>query len=136
MGKTKTIAVDFDGVIHGYSKGWQDGKPYDEPVKGSKEAMEKLISEGYHVMIYTTRCNPDYLEGSDVDRIQDVKDYLSKHKIPYSEIYTGNGKPKATTYVDDRAITFKGDWSQTINEINTFETWNRPGAKSSAELSS
>lgn len=136
MGKSKIIAVDFDGVIHGYSKGWQDGKPYDEPVIGAKEAMNKLLSEGYYVMIYTTRCNPDYLEGSNIDRVQDVKDYLLKHNIPYSEIYTGKGKPKATMYVDDRAIGFKGNWSQTIEDINSFETWNRPGAKSSAEMAS
>ena len=39
-------------------------------------------------------------------------------------------------YVDDRAIGFKGNWEQTVEEINSFETWNRPGAKSSAEISS
>ena len=136
MGKSKIIAVDFDGVIHGYSKGWQNGRPYDQPVPGARQAMEKLISEGYHVMIYTTRCNPDYLEGSTVDRVQDVRDYLLINSIPFSEIYTGNGKPKATIYVDDRAIGFKGNWEQTVEEINSFETWNRPGAKSSAEISS
>lgn len=28
----KTIVFDFDGVIHRYSKGWQNGSIYDKPV--------------------------------------------------------------------------------------------------------
>ena len=35
----KTIAVDFDGFIHKYSKGWHDGSIYDEPVEGAAEAL-------------------------------------------------------------------------------------------------
>jgi len=36
-----TIAVDFDGVIHQYSKGWEDGSIYDKPVKGVRQALMK-----------------------------------------------------------------------------------------------
>lgn len=134
MGKSKTLAVDFDGVIHSYRNGWQDGSIYDEPVKGAKEALSELIKDGYEVLIYSTRCNPEYLEPGDPDRVKDVKDYLEKHEIPYSKIHVG-GKPKAYAYIDDRAITFKGNWDETVNQVNVFDTWNRPGAKSSAELS-
>lgn len=130
--KGKVIAVDFDGVIHGYSDGWKDGIPYDYPVFGAREALTDLIDQGYHVMIYTTRCNHDLLD-SDRDRVKDVKDYLNQYNIPFNEIYTGNGKPKATMYIDDRAISFKGNWNETLNQVKTFKTWNRPDAKSSAE---
>jgi len=131
--KGKVIAVDFDGVIHGYSNGWQDGLPYDKPVEGAKESLFKLIEQGYHVMIYTTRCNHDLLD-TDRDRAQDVEDYLNRYGIPFSEIYTGNGKPKFMVTIDDRAISFKGNWSEVLEQVHNFKTWNRPEAKSSAEM--
>lgn len=30
-----TISIDFDGVIHQYSKGWQNGEIYDPPIRGA-----------------------------------------------------------------------------------------------------
>jgi len=51
----KTIVFDFDGVIHKYSKGWQDGSIYDEPVEGIKELIDDLRTK-YKVVVVSTRC--------------------------------------------------------------------------------
>jgi hypothetical protein len=48
------IGVDFDGVIHGYSRGWHDGTIYDDPVPGALEALRSLMT-GYAVFIFTSR---------------------------------------------------------------------------------
>ena len=48
----KTICIDFDGVIHDYSKGWRGIDVYDRPIAGSKEA---LLALGWIIIIYTTR---------------------------------------------------------------------------------
>src|SRR5690606_42044179 len=51
----KTVAVDFDGVIHAYSRGWQDGSIYDEPVPGAVDGLRQLM-EQYAVHPHDPRC--------------------------------------------------------------------------------
>lgn len=53
----KTIAIDFDGVIHQYDKGWYDGEIYGESVPGAFEMMAKL-QQDYDLYILTTRTGP------------------------------------------------------------------------------
>ena len=43
------IGVDFDGVIHSNSLGFHDGTIYDEPIEGSREALERL-SKNYKII--------------------------------------------------------------------------------------
>lgn len=49
-----TLAVDFDGVIHAYSRGWQDGSIYDDPMPGAIEGL-RALQRSYAVFIHTTR---------------------------------------------------------------------------------
>src|SRR5690606_4961543 len=50
----KTIGVDFDGVIHRYSKGWFDGTIYDEPIPGAISGL-RLLMQHNAVFIHTAR---------------------------------------------------------------------------------
>lgn len=112
----KTIAVDFDGVIHGYSKGWQDGSIYDPPVPGAALTLDRLQRAGYRIVIYTTRAadrtiNEKWQEG----QLRDVIDYLQRHGIPFDEVFTGE-KPIFTALIDDRAVRFdpRPPWWKTL----------------------
>jgi len=134
MSKGKVAAIDFDGVIHKYGNGWQKGIIYDEVVPGAKEGITALKDAGYHVMIYTTRTNPQFRKKGEPEQYNQLVQYLEKNQIPYDRIYVGSGKPMAHLYLDDRGINFNGDWKKAVDDIIKFEVWNRPGAKSSSEL--
>ncbi|WP_248959203.1 hypothetical protein [Sphaerisporangium perillae] len=49
-----TVGVDFDGVLHAYRRGWDDGSIYDEPVPGAVESLRSLM-ERHAVFIHTSR---------------------------------------------------------------------------------
>lgn len=97
----KTIAIDFDGVIHKYSKAYHDGSIYDGPIEGARDALRLLKKKGYKVVIFTARPNADEIVG-----------WLKTHRIEVDEIT--NKKPKAVAYIDDRAIRFT-NWRDILN---------------------
>jgi hypothetical protein len=104
------IAIDFDGVIHAYSKGFYDGTIYDGPTQGVVEALTTLIKK-YYIYIYSQRSFVP--EGK-----RAIEEYLKEYAIPFDEIYAG--KPAAKFYIDDRAIRFK-NWDQTLSDLSDFE---------------
>jgi len=120
-----TIAVDFDGVIHAYSRGWQGGELYDPPVEGTREALLNLREKGWKIYIFSTRTNKIYHKNDDPPQEERMKAYLNRHQIPFDKIWTF-GKPMADVYLDDRAVTFRGNWQESLKEIDTFQVWNRP----------
>lgn len=108
------LAVDFDGVIHRYRRGFHDGSIYDVPMPGAKQALERLHKEWW-LYIYTTRAK------SRTGR-HAVSAWLRKHNIPFDEV-VGN-KPIAFAYIDDRAIRFD-TWRQTLTDLRTMRRAQR-----------
>jgi hypothetical protein len=124
--KKLTIAIDFDGVLHRYSHGFGDGTIYDPPVEGSAEALQALKAQGHKLYIFSVRTNKIYHKDA-ADQEQKMKDWLQKYQIPFDRIWSF-GKPLADIYIDDRAIGFRGNWQNTLQEVATFEIWNKPNS--------
>jgi hypothetical protein len=99
----KTIAIDFDGVLHRYSRGWQDGKLYDPPMPGSYDALARL-AETCNLVVFTTR--------------QDLTPviYWLNAFFPGLSIRVTNVKPKAYVYIDDRGLRFTS-WQDTLDQL-------------------
>lgn len=115
--KKRTIAIDFDGVIHKYSKGYHDGTCYDEPMPGAIEAI-KLLMTKYTVFVLSTRKPEDIQHWFGVhtdlgtEIIKDDREfYENEHLVGISQ-----RKLPAIYYIDDRALWFK-DWETTLRKV-------------------
>ncbi|MGH7974751.1 MAG: 2'-5' RNA ligase family protein [bacterium] len=104
----KTIMVDFDNTIAKENEDHSLGKL----MEGAKEALTKLMDDGYEIIIDSARANDE--EGAD-----EIKEYLEKHDIPYDSIYSGY-KPIAWRYIDDRAIKFDS-WADALKQVEKSE---------------
>lgn len=91
----RTIALDFDGVLHAYA-GYKDGL-IQGPLPGAKEALEHLVARGHTVVVFSTR---------DKDLI---RKWLQEHGFPPVEVT--NVKRPFYVIVDDRAVCFEGKWT-------------------------
>jgi phosphoglycolate phosphatase-like HAD superfamily hydrolase len=114
-----TIVLDFDGVIHRYSKGYHDGTCYDKPKKGAVEAIAEFQKQGYSVVILSAR------------KADDILKWLEKHQAPFkftayadnktsvwdhvNTVLVTSQKLRAKIYVDDCGYYFSkyGKWNET-----------------------
>lgn len=111
----KTVAFDFDGVIHSYTSGWKGETMIpDPPVLGIREVIEDLRKD-YLIAIFSTRAKTP--QGQEA-----IAQYMIDHRIHFDVISAG--KPIAICYVDDRAIHFDGITKGLAETIRQFKSWN------------
>lgn len=128
----KTICIDFDGVIHDYSTGWQGEDVFGNMIPNADTGTSVLKQKGWTVIIFTTRKKTDGLEK-----------WLKEHNISYDYINENPGQPENTSgkiiadvYLDDRGICFRGRWDQwLLREIFDFESWQEQQKKGIERLS-
>jgi len=95
LDKRKTLAVDFDGVIHKYSKGFQGlENAYDPPMEGAQEVLQRLKDKGYVLKIMSSR--PALV----------IEEWLEKYEMSHLFDEVSNSKFAATVYLDDRGFHF------------------------------
>jgi len=102
---TRTVAIDFDGVLHAYTRGWTGIVPEDPPVPGSKQFVSWLVGNGFDPVVFSTRAT------SGRGRIE-VEHWLMKHGFPKMKVV--GDKPGAILYVDDRGFAFGGNFFAVI----------------------
>lgn len=125
--KKPILCLDFDGVIHRYGKGWQNGVIYDDIVPGFFEWAE-AASEHFHLVIYSSRSKSDEgVMAMSMWMAQQRKKWREAGGKPETDtplsFEFANEKPPAFLTIDDRALRFHGVWPD-VEEIRYFKPWN------------
>lgn len=125
MASKKTLCIDFDGVIHSYTSGWNGVTAIDDPpVEGAIGFLYDAL-QAFKVAIYSSR-------SSSPAGIDAMRQYIEKHAQAagfdsgqtqwWLQLEWPVSKPAAFVTLDDRAITFTGEWP-TIQSLLSFAPW-------------
>lgn len=128
------FVVDWDGTcVAEYREDgtayWPEMGPWlpPDPVTGvtPQDALHELSRRGKTV-IFTARLNtlaynhvdyntPEYME----EQTATVRRYLDEAALEHIDIYpAGYGKPCGEFYIDDKALTFRGNWTDVLALAN------------------
>ncbi len=117
-----TIAVDFDGVIHTYSRGWRDGSIYDAPVPHALSSITYLMRD-HSVFVHTSR-KPhqvarwiEQMSGYGIECTTRLpREWWGRRKGFWNTkgiLLVTDRKYPAEIYIDDRAYHFTS-WEKTL----------------------
>jgi len=118
---THTIALDFDSVLNNFKPPFTL-TPHDLPVDGALDFVNWLLSEGWKVIVYSSR------SANDVKGTALIHDWLSRNGFPVDKMKIAYGKPSADLYLDDRAFRFEGNFDEVMafmSDEDNLVPWNR-----------
>ncbi|WP_445677658.1 hypothetical protein [Pseudomonas putida] len=122
------LCLDFDGVLHSYESGWKGADVIpDAAVPGAIEFLDRAVNE-FSVAIYSSRSG----QPNGICAMQfwlKLNLYRAVEQARADEILAAiewpTEKPPALVTIDDRAITFTGEWPS-IEALKSFRPWNKP----------
>lgn len=152
--KKPILCLDFDGVLHSYTSGWKGARRIpDPPVPGALEFVVGALPR-FQVAILSSRSHQWFgryamkrwlrhhlilqagYDYSDTPEWWRERIAMSSFADPWNdevrwaadnvvrEILWPLHKPSAMVTIDDRALTFNGQWP-TLPELAAFKPWNK-----------
>lgn len=124
-----TLCIDFDGVIHSYENGWQNGVIYGTTTPGFWEWAEQA-AKLFKLVVYSSRSkDPDMNTAMMLWLYEQRKAWRASggtHTVDDALSFEfSSEKPAAFLTIDDRAVRFDGDWSKLPpDELRKFKPWN------------
>ena len=121
----KLLCLDFDGVLHSYTSGWQGaGVISDPPVPGAMLFIAEAIEE-FKLAIFSSRSHDP--EGRRA-MMQYIRTHLVNEFGPRGDLIANlidypTHKPPAFLTIDDRTWCFSGIFPP-IEVLKLFQPWN------------
>lgn len=127
------LCLDFDGVCHSYTSGWQGASVIpDPPVSGLFDFLE-VARQVFDIQIFSSR---SHQLGGIPAMMAWFADHYTEYlftkrpelKEQYSTFFCPDWlsfpleKPAAFITIDDRAIIFMGEWPD-VETLRTFKPW-------------
>lgn len=125
------LCIDFDGVIHSYERGWQNGVIYGTVTPGFFEWAEQAAKQ-FKLTIYSSRSKSE-------ESIKAMCQWLAEQRAAWRAAGGKNEsdeplafdfaiqKPAAFLTIDDRAICFRGSWDSPElhpDAMRAYKPWN------------
>lgn len=128
-----TVCIDFDGVIHSYTSGWQGMETIgDPPVDGAFAAIEQYLLSGLRVAVFSSRSCAE--EGIAAMRNWFLRSGMGEAVFEFLEFPFH--KPPALLYIDDRGFHFKGKFPSAAYVMEFVPWFNKPEEEDAADVRS
>lgn len=144
--KKPILCLDFDGVLHSYTSGWSGADLILDPPTHGAMAFVFNALDNFQVAIFSSRSNaPGGIAAMKEWLAQWMETHLRKDhglgggdlreslSAVLDEIQWPTEKPPALVTLDDRAVTFTGNWPG-LDELRAFQPWNKRPAKTQPVL--
>lgn len=122
MDTRPSISVDFDSTIIINSED-PSTSSYIEvkgtPTKGAKEVLN-LLNKHFKIDIFSVRAKRPEIR-------KEIEKWLKSEGIPFDII--SDEKLPSFLYIDNRALTFEGDWFKLLGKIVDFKSWEEKDKK-------
>ncbi len=110
------VCVDLDGVLNTFDE-WRGPEHFHPPREGAREFLAALCAGGYRVVVLTVRWH------------EWVSKWLQEYGLAEFVDEVTDRKPPAHVYIDDRAICFRGDFAETLEQVRTHRPfWEKQPA--------
>ena len=107
----KTILIDLDGVLNTYTGNFDPN--FIPPIKDGAVEFLKNLSKNYEIKLFTTR-----------NKLLASRWLIENGIDVYFQDIT-NTKDVCYLYVDDRCVTFDGDYNSLNDKIENFKVWHK-----------